>query len=129
MKAFLATISVILLSYPVPKGKYLGRWNASHIWLDFKKDSCYITIVGGLVEKWSAKYISQDSIIKIIDPNKDPHYGDRYIVQQDSIYCSLVPCRMLLKRKTLTALSVYDTLGRNEIQLKQSRKIHFEKRG
>ena len=129
MKALLATIILIFLAYHIPKGKYLGTWNGCRIWLDFKKDSCYITIVDRSVEKWSAKYTSQDSSIKIIDPSKDPLHGDRFIVQRDSIYCSLVPCRMIIKKKALTASSVYDTLGRKEIQLKSSGKIYFEKKG
>jgi hypothetical protein len=129
MKVILATIILVFLTYPIPKGKYLGMWNGCSIWLDFRKDSCYISIVGvRVVEKWSAQYISQDSIIQIIEPKKNLLYGDRYIIHRDSIYCSLVPCRMVFKKKMMTAISIYDTLGRTEIQLKQSEEIYFKKK-
>ncbi len=129
MKVILVTTIVVFLAYPIPKGKYLGSMNGHRISLDFSKDSCYITIVDRLVEKWSAKFISQDSIIKIIEPNKDPLYGDRFIVHKNSNYYSLVPCQMIYKKETITVLSMYDTLGRKEIKLDQSEIIYFKKNG
>jgi hypothetical protein len=110
-----------------PEGRYVATRGGHHIFIKFNSDSCYIDVVDRGVEKWQGKWVEDVGFLRLVALKRDSQFRDQFFLLTHGSYNSYVPCRLKKNGKSLTAISVYDTLGQNEILLPTSPVYSFTK--
>ena len=103
-------------------GLYFAKMpaNGYRLRLDFKDNDVDVNITTRNVEIWHTLYKIDHDTIKLVSPIQDLEHIDRHFIEIDSNILTVVPSKLLIKKRRLLLLSVFDPSMSKSVDLTNS---------
>jgi len=122
MRYFFYILILTLIPHRQVTGLYFAKMpaNGYRLRLDFKDNDVDVNITTRNVEIWHTLYKIDHDTIKLVSPIQDLEHIDRHFIEIDSNILTVVPSKLLIKKRRLLLLSVFDPSMSKSVDLTNS---------